>query len=211
MSRNVSQRERFAGGAHTVVVIGTPLAVLVTQNGDVNGDFDLRVVAADPLDGGFEVRVAGDDDHGVGEAAEGIVEEVDGNVNVGLFLFGHDVLKTARAGTGLAGVRALLVFPVDNADLRQGAEGLEVTFLAVAPGADVQAWVNQGRKELDGDDFFIQAEGFEEGLDVEPFPSRTVLKDAKIPVESVQVDSATLFKLGLEGVRHRAEKCSKGA
>lgn len=63
-----------------------------------------------PLDGGLQVGIGGDDDHGLRAMVDGVVHEADGDIDVGLFLFAHTVFQMSWAGTGLTRDGALLVF-----------------------------------------------------------------------------------------------------
>ena len=184
MAGNIREWQRFAGDSHAVVIVVAPLTAFILQHRNVNGDFDGGMIPAHPFDGGFKVGVAGDNDHGIGEAADGVVQQVDGDVDVGLFFLGHIVFEATLAIAGAAGDGAFLVFAGDNLNLGQRAEGLEIAFLAVAALADMVGWVNEGGEELDGDDLLIQPQGFKKGLDVEPFPTGRCIKMPKYQLKA---------------------------
>lgn len=52
----------------------------------MHSDFDGWMVLANPIHSGLQVGIAGDDDDGIGASVHGVVDEVDGYVDVGLFL-----------------------------------------------------------------------------------------------------------------------------
>lgn len=62
MAWKVRERQQFAGYAHAVIVVITSLVSLILQRRDVNCDLYCRAVPAHPLDGWFQIGVAGDDD-----------------------------------------------------------------------------------------------------------------------------------------------------
>lgn len=91
----------------------------------------------------------------------GVVDEVDGDVDVSLFLFGRQVLQLARAGGGAAGDLAKLILALDALELGERGEGLEIGALPVAFGREVAVGLDQGGEVFDSDDFFIRAESLE--------------------------------------------------
>jgi len=204
---NVCQRERFAGHSHAVIIVVAALLALVLQNRNVHGDFYVRIIPAHPFDSGFKVGVPGHNHHRVGQPPNGIFQQIDRNVHVRLFFLWHLIFEAAHTVAGLAGDSALLIFAQDDFDLGQRAERLQVSFLAVTPGADVFQRIYQRREEFDADNFLVQSQRLKKRLSIQPFPRRMVLEYAKILVERIHVDGAALFGLRRRfGFRHRAVK-----
>ena len=88
MARDVGQWQRAAGDPQAKVEVVAALGALNGQGRDVNRDLDGRVVFAHPLDSGFQVGIAGYDDDGIRAGVQGVVDEVDGDVDVGFFSSG---------------------------------------------------------------------------------------------------------------------------
>lgn len=89
MAWDVGQWQRAAGDANAEVEVVAALVGLRRQGRDVDRDFDGRVVLSDPVHGGLQVGIAGHNDNGIRAGVHRVVDEVDGYVDVGLFLFGR--------------------------------------------------------------------------------------------------------------------------
>jgi hypothetical protein len=164
MLGDFSQWQRAAGDTDAEVKVGAPLRGLGWQGWDVNGDLDGRVVLAHPLDGWFEVGVAGHDYEGIRAGVESLVNEMDGYIDVGLFLFGREVLQLPGAVGGPAGDLAELVLPLNALEFGKRGEGSEVHALPVTLGGEVAVGFDQGGEIFDAYDVFVRAEGIEEAL-----------------------------------------------
>ncbi len=200
---NIRQRQRFAGHAHAVIIVVAALLAFVFQDGYVNSDFYLRVIPVHPFDGGLKIGIAGHNYHRIGQPLESVPQQVDRDVHVGLLFLRHLVFEATHTLARLTGDGAFLIFSENDFDLGQRAERLEISLVAVAPGADVFLRLDQRREKFYGYNVFIQPQRLEERLHVQPFPRRPVLENAEIPVEAVHVDGAAFFGRGrLDGVGH---------
>jgi hypothetical protein len=195
VSGDVGEWQIATMNLHPVVVVVAPDLTLRFEDWDVDVHLDIWVVVTDPFHGGFQIRIAGDDHKGIRPIFEDIIHEVYCNVHIGLLFLGHGVFQFADTLFGLAGDGALLVFAEDDVHFGERFQRFEIPLLAVPLRADMEFGINEGGEKLDADDFVIWAQGFKEGLKVEPLPRWAMDEDAEIPVESVDVDHATLSGL----------------
>jgi hypothetical protein len=93
MVGDLSQWQWAAGDTDAEIKVVASLRGLGWQGRDVNGDLNSRVVLAHPLDGWFEVGIAGHNYEGIRAGVESFVNEMDSYIDVGLFLFGREVLQ----------------------------------------------------------------------------------------------------------------------
>ena len=134
VARDVGKRQRATGDADPEVEIVATLVGLRRQSRDVHRDFDGGVVLANPIHSGLQVGIAGHDYDRICAGVHGVVDQVDGDVDVGLLFFGRKVLQLAWAGGGAAGDLAELVFAFDALKFGKRGEGLEIGALPVAFG-----------------------------------------------------------------------------
>jgi hypothetical protein len=188
---------RIAGAASDAdaeVEVVTALGGLGRLGRDVHRDFGGWMVLADPLHSRLQVGITGHDDDGIRAGVHGVVDEVDGYVDVGLFLFGRLVLQLARASGGATRYLAELILALDALEFGERGEGFEIGALPVALGREVAIGFDQGGEVFDSDDFFVWAESLKEALQIEPFPRRGGLQHAIVEVEAVHVNQAALFR-----------------
>ena len=149
-------------------------------------DAEVGLIAGEPLDGRLDVGIARNNAYRVGTIMEGIGEEFDCDVYVGLLLFLEGIALEA-SGTALDFTR--LEDAEDDLHIGKTTQGLEVSFLSLWCGWVCRGGNDYGREHLDSNDTLVWAEGLKEGADVKPLPFGMVLENGVVPVVAVDIDN----------------------
>jgi len=87
---------------------------------------------------------------------------------------------------------------------------LKIAFLAIPFGALVSLGLDDRREKSHPSDVFVDAQMFEEGLDVQPLPLWAMNEDTLIPVKCINIDCAAFLGRRRKRERERLVRHEKG-